>query len=124
MHPPAKPLQCLIHHSEGQCPVPNIRLPPPNLGTSINRLICFFLSPPWHFSAPKGFQGGALFLGMLEQSNSTKCKEPKSSCIPDLPCEVRACKRRSCSSSPTPGGESPPGAAGAQWLASGCSSSY
>ena len=120
-----KPLQCLINHSEVQHQVPKIKVPPPNLGTSINRLIYLFLSPPWHCLAPRGFQGGTLFLGMLEQASSTRCKKPNSSCIPDLPwVEVRVWKRRSCSSSPIPGGESPPSAAGAWWLASGSSSSY
>lgn len=40
-----KDLQSLTHHSEGQHQAPKIRLPPPNLGTSKNRLICVFLSP-------------------------------------------------------------------------------
>lgn len=66
--------------------MPKIRLPPPNLGTSINRLICLFFSLPWHsLLRTWGFQGGALFLGMLEHSSNTRCKKPKSSCIPDLP---------------------------------------
>lgn len=53
-----KDLQSLTHRSEGQHRVPKIRLPPPNLGTSKNRLICVFLSPPappphWHGSHPE-----------------------------------------------------------------------
>lgn len=86
-----KDLQSLTHHSEGQHRVPKIRLPPPNLGTSKNRLICVFLSPPappphWHGSHP-------------ETPREVLCSQghgstPAPSCIPGLPQQE---KRNCCS---------------------------